>query len=140
MNRSPFTSFFHQLLEEVSEQAANETESTEDNLYFCPGIINFLFNNYLAIFPLWSGILLGSVKRYASDNNTVDTKSRPEKTGNANCHVENWFGIIKQSIIKTKMCSTRNICQENVSCRSYNTQKMRCMVSVRICLIVLQLF
>lgn len=88
VNRSPFTSFFHQLLEEVSEQAANETESTEDNLYFCPGIINFLFDNYLGIFPLWSGLLLGSLKRYASDDNTVDTKSRPEKTRDTNCHVE----------------------------------------------------
>lgn len=89
VNRSPFTSFFHQLLEGVSEQVANEMESTEDILYFCSGIINFLFDNYLAIFPLWSGLLLGSLKRYASDDNTMDTKSRPEKTRDTNCHVEN---------------------------------------------------
>lgn len=89
VNRSPFTSFFHQLLEGVSEQVANEMESTEDILYFCLGIINFLFENYLAIFPLWSGLLLGSLKRHASDDNTMDTKSRPEKTRDTNCHVEN---------------------------------------------------
>ncbi|KAI2646896.1 Leucine--tRNA ligase [Labeo rohita] len=102
LGRSPFTPFFHRLLEEVKEQAAKEPGSNEEKLHFCPGIIDFLFQNDLAIFPLLSGLLLGNVKRYASDEKNLEAKSKPEKTQDTNCHVEKWFGIVKHSIIKEK--------------------------------------
>lgn len=43
VGRPPFTQFFHQLFEEIREQAAKEFVSNENNPYFCPGIIEFLF-------------------------------------------------------------------------------------------------
>lgn len=72
MGRSAFTAFFDQLLEDVTKQSANEMDSNEDNLYFCLGIIDFLFQNYLSI-NLWSGLLLVNLKRYASDEENGST-------------------------------------------------------------------
>ncbi len=100
--RSPFTAYFQQAMQEVKEQEAGEDTCLvkEDNPYFCPGIITFLFDTYLAIFPLWSGLLLGDLSRYESrEEDLVTTKKQP-KTRDTNCHVEKWFGIVKHSIME----------------------------------------
>ncbi|XP_078024990.1 uncharacterized protein LOC144463675 [Epinephelus lanceolatus] len=101
VGRSPFTYEFKRVLEEVQrelEKTDAESPHDEENPYFCPGIVDVLFENYLGIFPLWSGLLLGNLKRYASDKE-YDTFG-PGKTRDTNCHVERWFGIVKQSILK----------------------------------------
>ncbi|KAF4114334.1 hypothetical protein G5714_004557 [Onychostoma macrolepis] len=63
--RSPFTAYFQQAMQEVKEQVAGEETwlVKEDNPYYCPGNITVLFDTYLAIFPLWSGLLLGDLSR-----------------------------------------------------------------------------
>ncbi|KAF3837193.1 hypothetical protein F7725_004657 [Dissostichus mawsoni] len=95
VGRSPFTYEFRKVMEEVQ----GELEKEEDeNPYFCPGIVDVLFDNYLGIFPLWSGLLLGNLKRYATD--TEEDTFGQSKTRDTNCHVERWFGIVKHSILK----------------------------------------
>uniref|UniRef100_A0A0E9SPQ9 Uncharacterized protein n=1 Tax=Anguilla anguilla TaxID=7936 RepID=A0A0E9SPQ9_ANGAN len=44
---------------------------------------------YLAIFPLWSGLLLGDLRRYTSE-----TEEMVHGPKNTNFHVEKWFGIV----------------------------------------------
>ncbi|CAM4575269.1 unnamed protein product [Leuciscus chuanchicus] len=70
IGRSPFTAFFQQIMKEVKEEEEGDETclAKEDNPYFCPGILTVLFDTYLAIFPLWSGLLLGDLttSRYES--------------------------------------------------------------------------
>lgn len=61
---SRFTEYFQKVLEEASEQDTHDI--SEDNPYFCPGIISLLFKTFIEIFPMWSGLLLGDLKRHAS--------------------------------------------------------------------------
>ncbi len=100
--RSPFTAYFQQAMQEVKEQEAGEDTCLvkEDNPYFCPGIITFLFDTYLAIFPLWSGLLLGDLSRYESHKEDLVTTKKQPKTRDTNCHFEKWFGIVKHSIME----------------------------------------
>ncbi|XP_057186027.1 uncharacterized protein LOC130551974 isoform X2 [Triplophysa rosa] len=100
---SPFFAYFQQILKEVTEHATDETCSTdEDNPYFCPGILQVLFNTYLAIFPLWSGLLLGDLRRHESHEQDNLTANTSQQTRDTNCHIENWFRIVKHSILHSK--------------------------------------
>ncbi len=89
-------------MQEVKEQEAGKDRCLvkEDNPYFCPGIITFLFDTYLAIFPLWSGLLLGDLSRYESHEEDLVTTKKQPKTRDTNCHVEKWFVIVKHSIME----------------------------------------
>ncbi len=100
--RSPFTAYFQQAMQEVKEQEAGKDTCLvkEDNPYFCPGIITFLFDTYLAIFPLWSGLLLGDLSRYESHEEDLVTTKKQPKTRDTNCHIDKWFGIVKHSIME----------------------------------------
>ncbi len=101
VGRSPFTYEFKKVLKEVQgvlEKEDSESTHKEENAYFCPGILDVLFDTYLGIFPLWSGLLLGDLKRYANDKE--DYSFVPSKTRDTNCHVERWFGIVKHSILR----------------------------------------
>ncbi|XP_034064636.1 uncharacterized protein LOC117541546 isoform X2 [Gymnodraco acuticeps] len=100
VGRSPFTYEFRKVMEEVQGELEKEEVETpqDENPYFCPGIVDVLFDNYLGIFPLWSGLLLGNLKRYATD--TEEDTFGQSKTRDTNCHVERWFGIVKHSILK----------------------------------------
>ncbi|KAF0039273.1 hypothetical protein F2P81_007508 [Scophthalmus maximus] len=103
VGRSPFTSAFQKVFDEVQGQLENEDAETplaEKNPYFCPGIVDVLFQTYLGIFPLWSGVLLGNLKRYASDKE--EEAFGTSKTRDTNCHVHRWFGIVKQSILRNQ--------------------------------------
>jgi len=57
----------------------------------------------MPIFPLWSGILLGDLKRYAVDL-AVTLPSHKDicQTRDTNCHAENWFWIVKNFILCRK--------------------------------------
>lgn len=89
---SPFTRALKKVLEEVQDLEKNEADASpshtpaEENAYFCPGIINLLFDNYLGIFPLWSGLLLGNLQRYAVDKEGLTFG--PYKSRDTNCRVE----------------------------------------------------
>ncbi|XP_048017419.1 uncharacterized protein LOC125249217 [Megalobrama amblycephala] len=57
-------------------------------------------NSYMSIFPLRSGVLLGDLSRF-SEVSTA-TVSQQSKTRETNCHVEEWFWIVKHRILQTK--------------------------------------
>ncbi len=65
IGRSSFSAYIQQVMQEVKEQVAGDESwlAIEDNPYLCPGILTVLFNTFLAIFPLWSGLLLGDLSR-----------------------------------------------------------------------------
>lgn len=100
---SPFFAYFQQILKEVKEQALDEVCSTDEvNPYFCPGILKILFDTYLAIFPLWSGLLLGDLSRHKLHEQDNLTANASQITRDTNCHIENWFRIVKHSILHSK--------------------------------------
>lgn len=68
--------------------------------FFCPELIDILMNSYMSIFSLWSGVLLGDLSRF-SEVSTA-TVSQQSKTRETNCHVEEWFWIVKHRILQTK--------------------------------------
>ncbi|XP_039666923.1 uncharacterized protein LOC120565312 [Perca fluviatilis] len=62
-------------------------------------------DNYMAIFPMWSGIMLGDLRRHVADIDKRKEERDSEdnrKTRETNCHVEGWFGIVKQHILRKK--------------------------------------
>lgn len=73
-----------------------------DNAYKCEGIINLLTGHYLGIFPLWSGIFLGNMAKYATDSTKPPEPTVEAKTRDTNSHVECWFGILKNSILQRR--------------------------------------
>ncbi|XDV39447.1 hypothetical protein PO909_008694 [Leuciscus waleckii] len=91
--KSPFTHLFNGVLEKIR---CTQTESGTNNEFYCPGIINFLMSNYMGIFPLWSGMLLGDLSRFSKESN------KEIKTKETNCHVEQWFSIVKNHILHRK--------------------------------------
>lgn len=52
-------------------------------------------DNYMAIYPLWSGVLLGNLKRNSSDKAEALSSPLISNTRDTNFHVEKWFGIVK---------------------------------------------
>ncbi|XP_073687794.1 uncharacterized protein, partial [Garra rufa] len=81
-----------QLSEEVKDQRSNEeVVSNEENLFYCPEILSFLFDHYFAIFPLWSGVLLGNLKRYAVDEHDKGNRkmTKPKEKPCPHCQALN---------------------------------------------------
>lgn len=118
--KSPFYAFFQQIMKEMKEEMVDDDTglATEDNPYFCPGILTVLFDMYLAIFPLWSGLLLGDLMNECHEQYMEITKKQP-KTRDANCHIERWFGIVKHSIMhKEKKSQTRDLHKKNAQVSS----------------------
>ncbi|TKS90225.1 Zinc finger protein 658B [Collichthys lucidus] len=140
---SPFSAVFRHACDDAKEKIDAEQSSdkpSDDNLYYCPGIVKFLLDNYMPIFPLWSGIMLGDLTQIAVDINKKNLREeevneewtdktdqetdqhkdcndkcsdqkeedeelledRTEKTRETNCHVEQWFGIVKHHILRKK--------------------------------------
>ncbi|KAL0199292.1 hypothetical protein M9458_007832, partial [Cirrhinus mrigala] len=87
--------------EEVPEKLEDENPQHEENPYYCPEVITFLLDNYMGIYPLWSGLLLGDLKRYAYDKAELPLPEHHKKR-DTNCHVEQWFCIVKTSILRKK--------------------------------------
>lgn len=100
--RSPFTKEFDSVLDTVMCNVDPE-EETEigNNKYHCPGILDFLMEDYMPIFPLWSGIMLGDLTRHNAKESTDDDEV--QKTHDTNCHAENWFCILKDKILQKKL-------------------------------------
>ncbi len=73
-----------------------------NNKYYCPGILDILMKDYMPIFPLWSGIMLGDLKGY-NDRESIRDGDDLQKTHDTNCHAENWFCIVKDKILQKKL-------------------------------------
>lgn len=103
VGRSRFSTVFRRAFDEATKVDTEEEESSEENLYYCPSIIRTLFNTYMAIFPMWSGVMLGDLKRHAADKDITSMEDggqrQDNKTRETNCHVEGWFAIVKQHIL-----------------------------------------
>ncbi|KAF3844719.1 hypothetical protein F7725_007882, partial [Dissostichus mawsoni] len=84
VGRSPFTYEFRKVMEEVQGELEKEEVETH--------------RMKIHTFALAFGLLLGNLKRYATD--TEEDTFGQSKTRDTNCHVERWFGIVKHSILK----------------------------------------
>ncbi|KAK9978614.1 hypothetical protein ABG768_020358 [Culter alburnus] len=102
VGRSRFSAVFRKVFDEATTAVPEDGESTEENVYHSPRIIQTLFKTYMAIFPMWSGVMLGDLKRHSADKDTSfeDEKQIQDKTRETNCHVEGWFSIVKQHILQ----------------------------------------
>ncbi|XP_048020975.1 uncharacterized protein LOC125251962 [Megalobrama amblycephala] len=101
--RSPFTKEFGSVLEAVMAIEDPELENQMDNnKYHCPEILDILMKDYMPIFPLWSGLMLGDLKRF-KDRESIRDDSYVQKTHDTNCHAENWFCIVKDKILLKKL-------------------------------------
>jgi hypothetical protein len=79
---SPFELHFMK----AKEKALSElTEEGIENEYYSPDILG-IFETYMYLYPLWSGAML------KEEGITRDT----------NANVENWFGVVKNSILQKK--------------------------------------
>lgn len=103
VGRSRFSTVFRRAFDEATKAVTEEEETSEENLYYSPGIIQTLFNTYMAIFPMWSGVMLGDLKRHAADKVITSVEDggqrQDNKTRETNCYVEGWFAIVKQHIL-----------------------------------------
>ncbi len=103
VGRSRFSTVFRRAFDEATKAVTEEEETSEENLYYSPGIIQTLFNTYMAIFPMWSGVMQGDLKRHASDKVLISVEDggqrQDNKTRETNCRVEGWFAIVKQHIL-----------------------------------------
>ncbi|RXN37671.1 hypothetical protein ROHU_001836 [Labeo rohita] len=104
VGRSRFSTVFRRAFNEATTAVTEEEESSEENLYkYSPSIIQTLFNTYMPIFPMWSGVMLGDLERHAADKDITSVEDggqrQDNKTRETNCHVEGWFSIVKQHIL-----------------------------------------
>ncbi|RXN22571.1 Ubiquitin-like-specific protease ESD4 [Labeo rohita] len=98
---SPYSRLFQGIHDDVKAIVEDENPQHEENLYYCPEVITFLLDNYMGVYPLWSGVLLGDLKRYAFDMAELPIPEHHKKR-DTNCHVEQWFCIVKTSILRKK--------------------------------------
>ena len=66
-----------------------ENHSQLDSISYNPQIVEFLLTYYMPLLPLWSGIILCT-------NNSSDNAT------DSNAIVENWFRIVKHSILNSE--------------------------------------
>ena len=78
---------------EIERVLAIEKHTGVGNSYYCPQIISKLLTNYMALAPLWSGIMVTRIKLSDGSNMTRDT----------NCHAELWFRQVKSKILSHKL-------------------------------------
>lgn len=104
---SPFTAIFTAALDRATNLHSHSAKTGENNIFFCPDIIRVLMDTYMGIFPFWSGVLLGDLSRF-SELSIIQGNSHPSQTRETNCHVEQWFCTVKQSILqRTKFLRPR---------------------------------
>ncbi|RXN04518.1 C-C chemokine receptor type 5-like protein [Labeo rohita] len=87
IGRSQFTSEFLKVREESMDILEKEelSSTVEDNVYRCEGIVNLLTGHYLGLFPLWSGIFLGNMEKYATESKkTTGPKEQVTRTRDTN--------------------------------------------------------
>ena len=67
-----------------------------DNDYYCPEALRLIHAQYLPLFPLWSGIMLGDLGRHMYP----EAHTMIGETRDTNAPVENWMKIIKKDIFQ----------------------------------------
>ena len=90
---SPFTKHFEEI--KITTDA-NEHSSQETNPYYAPNVFLHIVQNFMHILPLWSGLLLDNIGRYASD---CEVFQKPEETRATNAIVESWFRTVKHEVL-----------------------------------------
>ena len=83
--------YFRDCFLERNGLAESEEEGDEENLYFSKEILTTILNQWMGIYPLWSGILLGDLRRYDKTGNLK--ADEPVETISTNSLVDNYFGI-----------------------------------------------
>ncbi|XP_069103185.1 uncharacterized protein [Argopecten irradians] len=94
---SPWTQMAEQIKRDLT-RCINEKEPS--NSFYCPEIVDILVKRFFPIYPLWSGLLLGSLGRYECDSESLPIETNETRDSNAN--VEAWFRIVKKDILKGK--------------------------------------
>ncbi|XP_069136756.1 uncharacterized protein [Argopecten irradians] len=94
---SPWTQMAEQTKRDLT-RCINEKEPS--NSFYCPEIVYILVKRFFPIYPLWSGLLLGSLGRYECDSESLPIETNETRHSNAN--VEAWFRIVKKDILKGK--------------------------------------
>ena len=124
VGKSPFTHAFQVRRDQAQCDILSEDAVGINNHYLCPGVINVLLKNYMGIFPLWGGLLLGDLSRHGKCT-TIKTNGR-EKTRDTNCHVELWFGLVKHYPVKEKVPETCRVHIQNVCLNARKICRARC--------------
>lgn len=109
-------------VEEELEKEDSETTHNEENTYFCPGILDVLSDTSSGIFPLWNGLLLGDLKRYANDKENYSFPAKQNKGHKLPCWAMVWNSVTLNSE-KTKATEARDICKTNVWLSTGEAQK-----------------
>ena len=89
---SDFYKHFSGILDSTKEKPANTKCNMKENPFHVPAVLEYLLNNYMHIYPLWSGLCL----------NINNAAKETHKTRDTNCHVENWMRILKHDIMQKK--------------------------------------
>lgn len=105
----------------LDSMVVNKAESGELNKYFMPRLFDYIAENYLPTWVLWSGLLLGDLGRYnAKYSIKCNTKRMPDLRNyqidnNTNGEIEEFFKIKKNSILlSAKIGRTTKLCKENL--------------------------
>lgn len=81
---SPFFQYFS----EIKDLVINSEEASQEiNPFFNPKLTDYVLKEILAFYPIISGIMLKKLNLIRDSN----------------CHVENWFKIVKRNIFKSKL-------------------------------------
>ena len=83
--------------------------------YYQPELIEVLVNNYLGLVPLWSGLMMGDLKRHAKDETTSNSMTTKEETRDTNTCVENYFGNVKKRVEAGKRLRPANFVRQQFS-------------------------
>ena len=99
---------FFSLLTDVYNSSKSHEPVIEDGIckgkkqYYHPDILDKFLDIYMGLYPLWIGILLCDLSRYASNCSTVLFQFVCE-THVTNSVVENYFSVIKNAIKKANV-------------------------------------
>ena len=86
----------------IKENNAVSNEKVGKNLLYSPDAADMLIKNFMYIYPLWSGVLLGPLNRYATDSTSQEKELDFTETRDSNAIIESWFSIVKKNIFRGK--------------------------------------
>ena len=86
----------------IKENDTVSSEKVEKNPLYSPEAVDMLINQFLYIYPLWSGLLLGPLNRYATDPISMEKDANISETRASNAIVVAWFSIVKKEHIQRK--------------------------------------
>lgn len=84
--KSPYSSIFRRVRDDAAKAVDLESSDDEDNMYYCPAIVQTLLDKYMPIYLLWNGLMLGNLSRHTSCPNNKGPEENV--TRDTNCYVE----------------------------------------------------